>query len=363
MKKSVLVLRPHLGIPFKKSGFKVNDETNLPPIRQHWSNFYDKLIDWLRPRTDLKVIQEPLWAFNPRLINNINPDYVFIPHKTKKQMPRYRREMGEFRINEQIENARPLYVMQQVFPDLFTIDPEGWGSISRYYRESFVHEANGFDPWMNIETHDQGFRELWKRIENRQSKFEQPDENLSKNYDGSTLYLCQLPHDESIRDHSDVNVPDAVRSMCEWFMEYGDTPYLVFKGHPINRAAMEPLKQIVMHYRNQFPRIVWVDNVNIHSCFQRARRVVTVNSGAGFEALLYRKPVFNFGKADYHYGAHKIDGMQIYDIKEAFEAQHGDLSLEKRVNALCNWYTDLAYSSNDEKTFDKLEGELKLVTT
>lgn len=44
---------------------------------------------------------------------------------------------------------------------------------------------------------------------------------------------------------------------------------------------------------------VFVSNASVHDLFERALGVCTVNSGTGFEALLYQLPVFSFGRSDY----------------------------------------------------------------
>ncbi len=47
------------------------------------------------------------------------------------------------------------------------------------------------------------------------------------------------------------------------------------------------------------PDTLWVDNVSIHDLLSKCFCVYTVNSGAGFEALLHKKPVVTFGQAEY----------------------------------------------------------------
>ncbi|NIO38933.1 MAG: hypothetical protein GTO41_01280, partial [Burkholderiales bacterium] len=44
---------------------------------------------------------------------------------------------------------------------------------------------------------------------------------------------------------------------------------------------------------------VHIASGNVHHVLAGANQVVTVNSGAGFEALLYCKPVTLFGRSDY----------------------------------------------------------------
>ena len=71
---------------------------------------------------------------------------------------------------------------------------------------------------------------------------------------------------------------------------------VIVKGHPINPSSMESLRSITAKYNHN---AVWCDSINIHSLIEASSLVVTVNSGTGMEALLHKKPVMAYGRAEY----------------------------------------------------------------
>ncbi len=93
--------------------------------------------------------------------------------------------------------------------------------------------------------------------------------------------------------HSDVTVEAALDAMLSYAA--ATRQLLMVKGHPANQRAMAGLKAAVME--SSFAR--WIDDVSIHSCLSGARRVYMVNSGVGIEAMLHKKPVVHFGRAEY----------------------------------------------------------------
>jgi hypothetical protein len=76
---------------------------------------------------------------------------------------------------------------------------------------------------------------------------------------------------------------------------YADTEYkVVFKPHPMAGRAEAAL------FAYEHPNIV-TTNASIHKILPNCSAVYTVNSGVGFEALLYLKRVFTTGHCDYHW--------------------------------------------------------------
>ena len=266
---NILVLKPWLGVPFKRlqPALGINREDNLPPIRQHWQDFIWKLIDYLKDTEhNVKILDGPLWTFTPELIDQYGPDLVFIPHKNQDQF-KYK------------GNAR--YYMQTVFPWLFTVNRTGWGGTSTDY------------PWKPEGEFDETvFNKLASRIMSNESKFDQPEQSDKVELPEDFIFFPgQIPHDETIEYHSDVTVEETLDKLSLWCHQH-KVP-LVVKGHPVNPGSMASLKT-VLH-----PDTLWVDNVSIHDLLSKCFCVYTVNSGAGFEALLHKKPVVTFGQAEY----------------------------------------------------------------
>ena len=66
---------------------------------------------------------------------------------------------------------------------------------------------------------------------------------------------------------------------------------------------------------------ILTDKVSIHELFPKCQAVVTINSGAGFEALLHLKPVVTLGRVDYSPATFNCSTIQdIKDCKSFIEA-------------------------------------------
>ena len=263
---NILILSPRLDVTFKEGPVPIQ-RGSIPPIRIHWQKCVSRILEEHLDRGDnVKVLELPLWQFESKKVTDYY-DLVYVPHRESHSFP--------------ISNGRARYYMQSVFPHLFYIDTKGFAGGSSFY------PLNTEDASFSPET----FELLRMKFDLGISKFEQPEmrEFPHKDY---VLFTCQIPHDDTIRYHSDVTVEEALFKIIE------STPKnqsIVVKGHPVNPGSMEKLKKISSSY----PNTIWIDNFNIHSLIKNSKVVATVNSGTGMEALLHKKPVITFGKCEY----------------------------------------------------------------
>ena len=118
--KKVLLLAPRLDVMFKKGPVPF-EAGSIPPIRQHWWNFIERVTSEYSSRSDIsfRVLKLPLWQFTPELVNELKPDIVFVPHKEAHSFP--------------VENCEVYYYMQTAFPWMFSVDRKGWGAGSSKY--------------------------------------------------------------------------------------------------------------------------------------------------------------------------------------------------------------------------------------
>ena len=79
------------------------------------------------------------------------------------------------------------------------------------------------------------FDKLASRITQNISKFKQPSFQSIELPDKFILFPCQLPHDETIRYHSDVSVEKALSAVILAIKE-NQSCSLIIKGHPANRC-------------------------------------------------------------------------------------------------------------------------------
>jgi len=316
--KKVLFLAPRLDVMFKEGPVPV-ERGPIPAVRMPWHNIRTMVTAEHKKRgDDVKVLELPLWQFTPQLIQSLAPDVCYVPHKMTE--------------NFAVGGVNVMYYMQTVIPYLFTIDPRGWAASASGYPFTSMTEKNA----------EGGFDILSRRIHQNYSKFKQPDHKdiaLPADY---VLYLCQIPHDETIRYHSSVTVEDAITRTCDATQKLG-LP-LVIKGHPVNPASMESLKQIANKYRH----VIWMDDVSIHQLIPTARAVVVVNSGTGLESLLHQRPVVTFGRADYDVVTNRVEGDNLEKLLA--EPKFDQVAVRNFVD---NWY-EACYNTIDETSFSKL---------
>ena len=320
--KKVLFLAPRLDVMFKEGSVPA-ERGAIPAVRMPWHNLRTMVCEEHRRRgDDVRVLELPLWQFTPQIVQAIAPDIAYIPHKMADNFP--------------VPNVNVMYYMQTVIPYLFTIDSKGWGASTSTYPCTSMLEGD---------TTGVGYNLLRGRIFENYSKFKQPDHKpitLPKDY---VLYLCQIPHDETIRYHSKITVEQAITATCQATKELGIP--LVLKGHPVNPGSMEPLKQIA----NKYGHTTWLDDVSIHQLIPDARAVVVVNSGTGLESLLHQRPVITFGRADYDVVTNRVEGGNLRELLEKPK-----FNQEAVKNFVDRWY-DSCYNTianADNGSFSKL---------
>ena len=175
-----------------------------------------------------------------------------------------------------------------------------------------------------------------------ESKFAQPASqklDLPKDF---VFFPCQIPHDETIKYHSDVSVLDALMATCKATQTLNIK--LIVKGHPVNPASMAPLYQAAMQYNH----VTWVTDVSIHDIIPHARAVVVVNSGTGMETLLHKRPVVTFGRCEYDCVSNRATTDNIVDILKDPKFD------EKAVRAFFESWYEWTYDTRSSKSFERL---------
>lgn len=320
--RKVSILFPRLDVTFKE-GPVPEARGEIPPIRIHWQNMGNRLFNHHRFEGDLvQFIEKPLWQFTPEYVESLDADIVYIPHKSTDTFPVYNKEVR--------------YYMQTVFPFQFYIDSKGFaGGASRY---PFDFDVDREIP------HGSFYAQMQARALTGESKFEQPPiGKITVKCDGPyVVFLCQIPHDETIKYHSDVSVWDALKATLEATKEL-NIP-LVVKGHPVNPGSMAPLNSLCKLYEHAH----WVDNVSIHDLIPNAHAVVVVNSGTGMEAMLHKRPVVTFGRCEYDCVSNKATADNIVDILRS------PVFNEKEVRAFFESWYEWTYDTRNGNSFKGL---------
>ena len=318
--RKVSILFPRLDVTFKE-GPVPEARGEIPPIRVHWQNMGNRLFNHHRFVGDLvHFIEKPLWQFTPEYVESLDADIVYIPHKSTDTFP--------------VRGKEVRYYMQTVFPFQFYIDSKGFaGGASRY---PFDFDANREVP------HGSFYAQMQARAALNESKFEQPANTDLYLPDDYFLYLCQIPHDETIKYHSDISVLDALFATCKT-AEKLNIP-LIVKGHPVNPGSMAPLHQLTTQFKNAY----WVDNISIHDLIPHSKAVIVVNSGTGMETLLHKKPIVTFGRCEYDCVSNKATTDNIVDILQDPKFD------EKEVRAFFESWYEWTYDTRSSKSFERL---------
>lgn len=315
---NILILYPRLDVTFKK-GDVPNYRSMLSPIRQHWANFLNSLDKNLYDMGYTVEISElPLWQMDANA-DYSKYDVVFVPHKEKH--------------NFDLKNTKTLYYMQTTFPDLFSIDKNGWGANLSYL------------PIELSKTKINYYEKYKERIINNISKFDQFAKKPLNRKD-YILFLCQIPHDETIKYHSSVSVERALEMTLEFANE--EKLDVIVKGHPVNPGSMEKLIEITKQFNQTY-----IDNYSIHNCIENCLAAFTVNSGSGLEVILHNKPLFHFGDAEYSSVSCKCKD-DIYDIREKWYSWEFT-----NYENFFNSYINSLYDYRNDNSFIKLDNIIK----
>jgi len=318
--RKVVILFPRLDVTFKE-GHVPEGRGPIPPIRVHWQKMGERLLNHHRIKgDDVLFIEKPLWMFTTEFAESLDADIIYVPHKSTDTFP--------------VRNKEVRYYMQTVFPFQFYIDSKGFaGGASRY----------PFDvDWRREVPHGSFYAQMQARAVAGESKFDQPASQAVYLPDDYYLYLCQIPHDETIKYHSDVTVPEALEATCR-ATEGLNTP-LIVKGHPVNPGSMAPLIEIAKRYNH----VYWVDYISIHDLIPNAKAVIVVNSGTGMETLLHKTPVVTFGRCEYDCVSNKATTDNIVDILRDPKFD------EKAVRAFFESWYEWTYDTRSSKSFERL---------
>jgi len=329
----VLILKPRMDVTFKE-GPVPSQRGSIPAIRVHWLAFIDQIAAAHREWGDfIEVREKPLWQFHPSEVDGDVFDRVYVPH----------REAGTFPITD--SRVKPMYYMQSVVPEKFYCDFKGWaGGVSDYPCSHLVERGERLLKMRDARALA-NLHEMTTRMHKNVSKFEQPSIDEPWHHDpGYIFFPCQLPHDETIRSHSNWSVDRALTAVLESAARIGAK--VVMKGHPINPGSMIALKQEAYKYNH----VTWVDHVSVHRLIAGSRVVACVNSGVGFEALIHDKPVVTFGRSDYDSVTMSVDRHGSSKLDEWLARP---APLKARAEFLAGW-CDWMYDVRDKSCFSRL---------
>jgi len=291
-----------------------------PHHRKPFENFVNKVVEEYTFRGDeVRVVEKALWQFSPKDVEEYDADITFVPHKEKHNF-----DCGDRKV---------LYYMQMVIPEYFSVNKTGWLAGATYAP---------LDPNEGDEN-AKCFDELSARSKNNMSKFDQPKRLFNQfPHRDYILFPCQLPHDETIKWHSKISVEQALNAVITYCEQKNQK--LIVKGHPVNKASMEPLKTLTI----SSSVTEYIEDGSIFDFIEHAKLVCVVNSGTGFESILMNKPVVMFGDAEYDKVVNKANLDNYMDVIASAKYD------ARQYRRFVNRWTTIMYKSDDSFSFRKL---------
>ncbi len=114
------IYMPRMDVMFKE-GPVPKERGPIAPIRKHWLNFIEMLnVAHIGKGDQTKIYELPLWQITSERVKENSPDadMIYIPHKMRENW---------------LLDDRIRYYMQMVIPNIFSIDPNGWGATAKSY--------------------------------------------------------------------------------------------------------------------------------------------------------------------------------------------------------------------------------------
>ena len=129
---------------------------------------------------------------------------------------------------------------------------------------------------------------------------------------------------------------------------------IIYKPHPKEASCHNELLNEFLAGPT-FPNVTVAGEISVHDLIRECLGVVTINSGAGFEALMHLKPVVTMGAVDYS-GATLNCGTaaDIHLVRTHLERPVDEVARKKYLHA----YLARTYPTHGADTFAKLAGHL-----
>ena len=200
----------------------------------------------------------------------------------KCQLPKYVRIFFAH-LDCQVYRENIFCVMPMFYADTFTISNKGWGT-QRSRTNIVVPEGS-----------DKTERLVMHHLLNRHTKFPVKGRKSRKLEQNTILVALQLPWDQTITE----------RSQTSW-LKFLDIIYNLSVKNVSEqfRLRIHPLHSLSDQYLTSVRRLLELPNValsenELFDELEHAKVVVLINSGVGFESLMFGRPVISFGDSIY----------------------------------------------------------------
>lgn len=180
----------------------------------------------------------------------------------------------------------------------FSIDTKGfsgWSSLASLNVEKLLDKL---DVEASIKFREKLLREL---IDNNVSKYDQPSLN-GEDLPGQYIFYATQVVNDVVAQLSFFDHLELLKCLAKNAIE--KKKHLVIKRHPLCSSIKikDELKSLC-----DSSEYIHVTYDSVHKLIENAEKVVVVNSGVGFEALIHGKKVYTCGRSDYLAVTHQVD--------------------------------------------------------
>lgn len=320
-RKRFAIYLPRLDLPWKIAamgrGGPVPQSQDATDLRLWWKRFAMELSFALtRSGFEVNTIEIPAWDITPERVDADGYDFAFIPHRCRLDFQRGKTPVA--------------YYMQEYFRHVFVVDSQGWSAASSAYPV----DAEALPGAVLGAWDDYRLRlargELASKFSQASSMSREDLVARGKLPAGKFAFFpLQIPHDQSLLYFSNVSQMDVLQAASEWASRAGIA--LVLKEHPANRGSAREYREAITG-----PHVSWSD-AHLHDLIRHAQGVLTMNSGAGFEAILFGKPVLAFARVEYDAVVQRATTDTIAQAWKAAMAEDVDVRLT-RYSRFVDWF-------------------------
>lgn len=212
-----------------------------------------------------------------------------------------------------------------------TLDPIGYGPYSSIY-----YERPAFDVFSKEVVQKFYETKVKKWTNNRSNKWNDffTPEQIGVPLKDYYLIIGQCFGDEVVSRHEFGSYSVKLEQIVKELIRVDDKNVLV-KLHPYmsGKDKNTEVDAYVISARERLEKIsprvkVYCGNLSMHDFLENAYCVVLANSGAGFEAMMYNKPIISWGNPEYHWVTYRlvhladmVRAVKVYEWFDKFKQQ------------------------------------------
>lgn len=313
----------------KNNHFKLRLSRLSRPGRIYWRFMARFLAEsaWNKGR-NARIVALPQWEISSKELGELDDcvQKIHLPHLIRRQL----------------DHPKARYYMQELLPDLFTTDDQGWGAASRAFGNLDFVDHNP----------DDRLDDFLSRVrKSRSTKAPQGKDDSGQLPEFDILVPLQVPGDDALIYHADIGLEEFVTILAE-FASRAKVAVL-FRKHPYDETDF--YSRMKERFASEY--VIFDSRGHIHDVLQLASAVAVINSGVGFEAMIYDKPLLSFGRAIYDVAVGRVTKADIDDVYLAL-MNESVASRTERYRKFISWYVFVVGIKINEQTLNLAEDRL-----